>query len=204
MSFCVPKWDASQNHYSIDTTGEFRSSGKYSISLKKDTHGNTAFANEEELHDSTDSIVNLLIKEGSENSWFSKLPSHEQLMKRIRHSFAKLSLPNETSAILLRVLMTPKLLTLVWMPEVSRAPPMCFEDSEYESESDLGTEPEFEESSLPPVALRDLAAESKEAYLLTRLRAAKARVEEEQIRMQYFETTGRMPPDSESEEEEED
>ena len=183
---------------------EFRSLGKYSTSLKKDIHGNTAFANEEELHDVTDSIVHLLIKEGADNSWFSKLPSHEQLMKRIRHSFTKLALPNETMASLLRILMTPKLLTLVWMPEPARAPPLCFDDSESESDSDLGTEPELQESSLPPVALRDMAANSREAYLLTRLRAAKARVEEEKTRMQYFEATGRMPPDSDSEDEDEE
>ena len=96
--------------------------------------------------------------------------------------------------------MTPKLLTFVWIPEVSRAPPLCIDDSE----SDAGTEPELEESSLPPVALKDIASQSQEAYLLSRLRAAKARVQEEQTRMQYFETTGRMPPDSESDEDEEE
>jgi hypothetical protein len=62
-------------------------------------------------------------------------------------------------------------------------------------------EPEIEESNLPTVALRNTGGESQEEYLLTRLRAAKARVETEQIRMQYFEATGRMPPDSESEDE---
>ena len=183
----------------IDTTDEFRSSGKYSISLKKDNHGNTAFANEEEVHDATDSLIQALITDGAKNSWFSKLPSHEQLMKRVRHSFAKLCLPNESVASLLRILMTPKVLTLVWMPEVSRAPPLCIDDSE--SESDAGTELELQESSLPPVALRDVASQSQEAYLLSRLRAAKARVEEERTRMQYFETTGRMPPDSDSDSE---
>lgn len=188
----------------IDTTDEFRSSEKYSISLKKDSHGNTAFAHEEELHDSTDSLIQALITEGDKNAWFSKLPSHEQLMKRVRHSFAKLALANESVASLLRILMTPKVLTLVWMPEVSRAPPLCIEDSESELESDAGTEPELQESSLPPVALRDVVSQSQEAYLLSRLRAAKARVEEEQTRMQYFETTGRMPPDSDSEEDEEE
>ena len=49
--------------------------------------------------------------------------------------------------------------------------------------------------------LVDDAQETQEQYLLTRLRAAKARVEAEQIRMQYFEATGRMPPDSEDEDE---
>jgi len=53
------------------------------------------------------------------------------------------------------------------------------------------------------VALRDTVQESHEEYLLTRLRAAKARVEAEKMRMQYFETTGRMPPDSESDDEDE-
>ena len=67
--------------------------------------------------------------------------------------------------------------------------------------ADAGTELELQESSLPPVALRDVASQSQEAYLLSRLRAAKARVEEERTRMQYFETTGRMPPDSDSDSE---
>ena len=182
-------------------TDEFRSSGKYMISLKKDTNGSTSFADEEEVNDSTDSLIQILITEGSQNSWFSKLPSHEQLMKRVRHSFGKLALPNETVASLHRVLMTPKILTLIWVPEVPAAPPLCFDD---DSDSDAGTEPELEESSLPPVALKDIASQSQEAYLLSRLRAAKARVEEEQTRMQYFEKTGRMPPDSESDEDEED
>ena len=197
MSFCTPKWDAAQSHYSIETTSEFRSRSTYTVSIMKDTHGSTVFTDEDELQNFTDALVHTLIKEGSDHSWFSKLPSHEQLMKRIRHSFARLALENETSSSLVRILMTPKLLTLVWMPEVSRAPPMCFEDSD----SDAGIEAELQDSALPPVALRNMTAESQEAYLLTRLRAAKARVEEEKIKMQYFETTGRMPPDSDSEEE---
>jgi len=75
-------------------------------------------------------------------------------------------------------------------------PQMYFENSE-DSENEV--EPEIAESNLPPVALTDDASESHEEYLLTRLRAAKARMKAEQVRMQYFETTGRMPPDSESE-----
>ena len=73
-----------------------------------------------------------------------------------------------------------------------------FEDSESDGEESIA------ESNLPPVALRADRAASHEEYLLTRLRAAKARVEAEQIRMQYFEATGRMPPDSEDEDEDED
>jgi hypothetical protein len=83
----------------------------------------------------------------------------------------------------------------------STAPPLYIDDSEGDdSESEPGTEPDISESNLPPVALTDDTQQTREEYLLTRLRAAKARVEAEQIRMQYFETTGRMPPDSESEE----
>ena len=41
-------------------------------------------------------------------------------------------------------------------------------------------------------------------YLLTRLRAAKARVEAEQIRMQYFEAMGSMPPESDEDEDEDE
>jgi hypothetical protein len=77
---------------------------------------------------------------------------------------------------------------------------MYLEDSE--EEGDYGTN-EIVDSALPPVALKDNTQQTHEEYLLTRLRAAKARVEAEQIRMQYFEATGRMPPDSDEEEEDE-
>jgi hypothetical protein len=67
----------------------------------------------------------------------------------------------------------------------------------------MESEPEVEDSSLPPVALKSSHEGGQENYLLTRLRAARARVEAEQIKMQYFETTGRMPPDSEEDEDDE-
>jgi hypothetical protein len=73
-------------------------------------------------------------------------------------------------------------------------------DSDSEGSS-VGDEVEVTESELPPVELVDDSQQTHEEYLLTRLRAAKARVETEQIRMQYFEATGRMPPDSETEDE---
>ena len=82
----------------------------------------------------------------------------------------------------------------------SVGPQISFEDSESEGSSE-GDEVEISESALPPVELVDDAQETQEQYLLTRLRAARARVEAEQIRMQYFEATGRMPPDSEDEDE---
>lgn len=188
-----------QGHYSIEYSVDANS--ELVLAITKDTNGNTSFVDTDRLHNVTDDLLHKLIDEGAKNSWFSKLPSHEQLMKRVRHTFLRLAMSeNETCASLTRVLMTPKVLTLVWTPSVSKAPPMCFD----ESESELESEPELQESSLPPVALKDAMMESREEYLLTRLRAAKARVEEEYIRMQYFETTGRMPPDSESEDEDED
>jgi hypothetical protein len=98
--------------------------------------------------------------------------------------------------------MTPKQVTLVWtprvaVPEKAAAPQMYLEDSEEEGELN-----EIVDSALPPVALKENAQQTHEEYLLTRLRAAKARVEAEQIRMQYFEATGRMPPDSDEDEDE--
>jgi hypothetical protein len=84
------------------------------------------------------------------------------------------------------------------MVAVSSIPQISFEDSDEETEDEKVDIPE---SDLPTMELVDDAQETQEEYLLTRLRAAKARVEAEQIRMQYFETTGRMPPDSESEDE---
>jgi hypothetical protein len=81
-----------------------------------------------------------------------------------------------------------------------RSNPQISFDSDSEKSS-VGDEVNVAESELPPVELVDDSQETQEAYLLTRLRAAKARVETEQIRMQYFEATGRMPPDSDSEDE---
>lgn len=209
--FVTPKWDPRQGHYTIDMSDDYKHTAAHLL-ISRDTLGSTIFTDIDDLHNTTDAIINILIQEGSKNKWFSKLPSHEQLMKRIRHTFVRLATENDTKAGLSAILMTPKILTLVWNPiakpiiietadkDVStEPPPLYFEDSD----SDAGTEPELQESALPPVALRDTTQESQEEYLLTRLRAARARVETEQIRMEYFETTGRMPPDSESDDEDE-
>jgi hypothetical protein len=96
---------------------------------------------------------------------------------------------------------------MVWTPitvEKPKVPPMYFEDSDGdELNSDIEADPEIKESKLPPVELKDPSHLTKEEYLLTRLRAARARVEAEEIKMHYFETTGKMPPESESEEDDE-
>ena len=207
MSFLAPKWDAKLSQYTINSTTEYTTDIDNFLTITKDSLGSTSFSDLDALHNATDSIVTCLLEEGSANNWFSKLPSHEQLMKRIRHTFSKLSVNTDTNAVLTSVYMTPKLLTLVWTPLMGPSPmtqpPLCFEDSEAESEaeSEEGVEPELQESALPVVELRDSTQVSREEYLLTRLRAAKARVEAEQMRIQYFETTGRMPPDSDSESE---
>lgn len=203
MSFVAPKWDAKQSQYTIDSTVEYREKVDNFLAIMKDTLASTTFTDMDALHNTTDSIVAVLIDEGTVNKWFSKLPSHEQLMKRIRHTFATLALVSDTHAVLTSIYMTPKLLTLVWTPiaVTQVAPPLCFDDSDEESDSGSGTEPELQESALPVVALRDSVQTTREEYLLTRLRAAKAKVEAEQIRIEYFETTGRMPPDSDSESE---
>ena len=199
--FLQPKWDSSQAHYVIETTAEFRAEHDNYVPITRDTRGSTSFTDEDTLHNVTDDVLEDLIQEGGENKWFSKLPSHEQLMKRVVHNFAKLASEAETRAVLATVLMTPKQLTFLWMPltPAEGVPPMYIEDSEGSEEE--GEEPEIQESNLPAVALKNPAQETHEEYLLTRLRAAKARVEAEQIRMQYFEATGQMPPDSEDEDE---
>ena len=197
--FLQPKWNTTEAHYVIETTAEFRSGSDDYVPVKRDVHGSTVFTDEDALHNITDDMVQSLIEEGTSNNWFTKLPSHEQLMKRVRHTFAKLATETDTHSVLTTILMTPKVLTFLWTPTtIESAPAMYFEESE-ESEA----EPQIEESNLPTVALRNTGNESREEYLLTRLRAAKARVETEQIRMQYFEATGRMPPDSDSESEDE-
>jgi len=203
--FLAPKWDAAQSQYVIDTTDEFRGDDEDYLSVTRDSQGNTRFTDEDALHNLTDDMIDHLIEEGSANKWFSKLPSHEQLMKRTRHTFSRLATAEENTSVLTTVLMTPKQVTLVWTPRVAPvknadAPQMYLEDSEEEGE--YGTN-EIVDSALPPVALKNNTQQTHEEYLLTRLRAAKARVEAEQIRMQYFEATGRMPPDSDEEEEDE-
>jgi len=197
--FLQPRWDSAEAHYVIDTTPEFRSDKEDYVPITRDARGSTTFTDDDALHNITDDVVHALIEEGGTNKWFSKLPSHEQLMKRVRHTFANLASDAHNYACLGTVLMTPKQLTFVWTPLTSAtAPAMYIEDSEAE---ETEPEPELQESNLPAVALRSSAQETREEYLLTRLRAAKARVEAEQIRMQYFEATGRMPPDSDSEDE---
>lgn len=195
MSFIAPKWDSVHAHYLIETTKEYRDNTDDHLLIARDTTGSTVFTDMDSVHNVTDDMIEELIAEGAKNKWFSKLPSHEQLMKRVRHTFSKLAADTDTRAILTVVLMTPKLLTLVWTPSAEPAPGIYFEDSDSE------LDPQLEESVLPPVTLRDTQHETHEEYLLTRLRAAKARVETEQIRMEYFETTGRMPPDSDSDNE---
>jgi hypothetical protein len=200
MSFVAPTWDSSSCHYVIELLSNF--SEKTSLSIKKDTNASTVFTDVDLVENITSSVIHNLIDEGAAGNWFSKLPSHDQLMKRVRHTFKSLVKDDENAAALRTIILTPKQLTLVWEPFVRQRAilPISFEDSD-ESNSSADEEVELPESDLPPVQLTDDSQESQEEYLLTRLRAAKARVEAEQIRMQYFEATGRMPPDSESEDE---
>jgi hypothetical protein len=206
MAFVSPKWNATEQHYVIDTSEQLRTAHKVEIS-RDNTSGSTIFTDENNVHDITVEVIHRFISEGEQNKWFTKLPSHEQMMKRLRHTFSKLATAENTHAIIHSVLMTPKALTMVWAPitvEKPKLPAMCFEDSDGEElNSDVEADPEIKESKLPPVELKDPNFLTKEEYLLTRLRAARARVEAEEIKMQYFESTGKMPPDSESEEDDE-
>jgi len=203
MSFVSPRWDTTEAHYIINTTPSLKTSSRLAIGLSP-SNGSTVFLDDDAVHNVTVNALHSLIDEGSANKWFTKLPSHEQLLKRHQHRFSSLADREKNFAFLDCILMTPKTLTLVWSlitvkPEVPQVPKMEFEDSEDE----LDSEPEVSESDLPPVELKDDSKVTQEEYLLTRLRAARARVEAEQIKMQYFETTGRMPPDSEDEEDDE-
>jgi hypothetical protein len=199
MTFNPPVWDQTNSHYVINLLPIAYETTQ--VLIKKDTNGSTTFNDLDAVENITDSIIHNLIDEGASGNWFSKLPSHDQLMKRVRHTFLRLAKENENAAILNTLLLTPKQITLVWNPavQVVSSPQIAF-DSDSEGSSD-GDEVEVTESDLPPVELVDDSQQSQEEYLLTRLRAAKARVEAEQIRMQYFEATGRMPPDSDSEDE---
>lgn len=199
MTFNPPVWDSSNSHYVINLLPTFYE--KTQVLIKKDTNGSTTFTDLDMVENVSDSIVHNLIEEGAAGKWFTKLPSHDQLMKRVRHTFLRLAQESENAAVLNTLLLTPKQITLVWNPAVKviSNPQISF-DSDSEESSD-GDEVDVAESELPPVELVDDSQETQEAYLLTRLRAAKARVEAEQIRMQYFEATGRMPPDSEDEDE---
>jgi hypothetical protein len=197
MTFNPPIWDSTNNHYIINLLPAVYE--KTQVLIKKDTNGSTVFSDLNAVENVTDRIINNLIDDGAAGNWFSKLPSHDQLMKRVRHTFNRLAQDSENAAVVNTLLLTPKQITLVWNPAVQAVSQISF-DSDSE-ESSQGDEVEIAESELPPVELLDDSQESQEAYLLTRLRAAKARVETEQIRMQYFEATGRMPPDSDSEDE---
>jgi len=201
MSFVTPVWDAANGHYVINLLPAFFN--KLRVFIKKDTNGSTVFNDTDMLENYTDTVIHNLIDEGASGNWFAKLPSHDQLVKRVRHSFKSLAQDNDNSAVLGTLLLTPKIVTFVWTPAYvapSAGPQISFEDSDSEGSSE-GDEVEISDSALPPVKLVDDAQETQEQYLLTRLRAARARVDAEQIRMQYFEATGRMPPDSEDEDE---
>jgi len=199
MTFNPPTWDSSNSHYIINLLPAIYE--KTQVLIKKDTTGSTVFTDPDAVENISDAIINNLIEDGSAGNWFSKLPSHEQLMKRVRHTFKRLAQDSENAAVLNTLFLTPKQITLVWNPAVQvRSNPQISFDSDSEKSS-VGDEVNVAESELPPVELVDDSQETQEAYLLTRLRAAKARVETEQIRMQYFEATGRMPPDSDSEDE---
>jgi len=201
MSFVSPVWDSANNHYVIELLPAFME--RLRVLIKKDSTGSTVFSNADAVENITDSVIHTLIDEGSKGSWFSKLPSHDQLIKRVRHTFKNLAKESDNGANLSTLLLTPKQVTLLWNPvtftPARTIPQIEFDDSG--SESSEGDAVEIPESDLPPVRLTDDTQETHEQYLLTRLRAARARVEEEQIRMQYFEATGRMPPDSDSEDE---
>ena len=199
MSFVAPVWNSTDNHYVIELLSDF--SETMNTSISKDANGNTVFSDDNTLENLTDTIIHALIEDGNEGKWFTKLPSHEQLVKRVRHTFKSLAQDTNNVASPTNLFLTPKQVTIVWTPKtVKTSPQISFDDSDSE-DSSLGDEVEVPESNLPVVRLTDDAKETQEEYLLTRLRAAKARVEAEQIRMQYFETTGRMPPDSDSEDE---
>ena len=116
MSFLPPKWDVTQAHYSIDMTEDYKKDTDKYLVIVKDTHGGTSFLDSDALHNTTDALITLLIDEGKVNKWFSKLPSHDQLMKRVRHTFSSLAIDTNTHAVVSSVYMTPKLLTFQWTP----------------------------------------------------------------------------------------
>jgi hypothetical protein len=199
--FVAPTWDSRNSQYVIDVNSDFPVK-ETRVYIKKDTNGSTVFNDLDVLENVTDQVVHSLIEEGNQGNWFTKLPSHDQLVKRVRHTFKRLSQDSENASSLNSILLTPKQLTLVWEPYTlseNTVPQISFES---DSESDSGSA-EIPESNLPPVKLTDDSKVTHEEYLLTRLRAAKARVEAEQIRMEFFEATGRMPPDSDLESEDE-
>jgi hypothetical protein len=205
--FTAPEWMSNESQYKLTVTEDYARSlaANSSVDLKRDSAGSYTFSNQDQLLEVTSALLHSLLKEGSENNWFAKLPSHEQLLKRVKHTFLSLPEPNQTLAFVSCVYMNPKVLTLQWTPVYPPPPPSAqvqqqgiyFEDSDSEGA-------DITESNLPPVELRNDRLVSQEEYLLTRLRAAKARVEAEQIRMQYFEATGSMPPESDEDEDEDE
>lgn len=200
--FIAPVWNAAESHYDIHLTEGLKNTTR--LDIGHSSSGSTIFSSNESVEKVTHDLITVLLREGEEHKWFSKLPTHASLMKRVNHTFKSLATSSQKHAVVTSILMTPKTLMLVWLPisfSEPVAPGMGFE-SDSDSNSDLESEPEFAESNLPPVPLTDTSQQSQEEYLLSRLRAAKARLEAEHIRMEYFETMGRMPPDSDSEEEE--
>jgi hypothetical protein len=215
-----PVWESQTSEYVLKIHEEF---AKDAIARIPD-YGTAKFQETDEVLNITDDLIAALISEGAEKKWFAKLPTQEQLLKKVSHTFATLATADQNAARPVLLRLNPKKVTIVWQPEARSAPPapppLAFEDSEPEESEDSGSEegpePEIAESNLPAVALRESGFAvtrsrgdreevemTREQYLLTRLRAAKARLEAEQIRMQYFEATGQMPPDSDSEEDSE-
>ena len=208
--FSTPTWAAQQQAYQIQVVEDFAKENL--VPLTRDTTGSVTFADQDNLLDAVDTVLHALIQEGDKHKWFAKLPTHEQLMKRTKHTFSSLPSDDQNTGCLMTLWLTPKQVTFVWRPETttSPAPPLAFEESDGEgleedgsegSEEDVAVAKEIPESNLPPMNLQNEDAHAREKYLLARLRAAKARVEAEQVRMMYFEETGKMPPDSETEDE---
>ena len=184
-TFTTPEWIAADSHYQINLEESFIQSTIVELTKEK---GAIVFGDIDKQYEITVEILHRLIREGTEQKWFSKLPTHEQLLKRVKHNFSDLPHDDQIIAVLKVLYLTPKSITFLWTPEsptkYQTKGGLYFEDSDCESDED-----------------EDLEI-TQEEYLLTRLRAAKARVESEQIKMKYFEMTGKMPPDSESEEDE--
>jgi hypothetical protein len=196
--FIAPVWNATESHYDIQLSEELKNTTR--VEIGRSSSGSTIFSSGEAVSKVTTDLVTVLLQEGEQEKWFSKLPSHASLMKRANNTFKTLATETQKHAVVSSIQMTPKTLMLVWSP-MTYAP--AIPGMGFESDSDLESEPDITESNLPPVPLTDISHQSQEEYLLTRLRAAKARLEAESIRMEYFETMGRMPPDSDSESEEE-
>ena len=206
LSFEAPVWESQTLEYRLQLKEAFANE----LYVRIQSQPSTGFHDEDEVLNITDDIIATLIENGEKQKWFAKMPTQEQLMKKVRHTFSALATADNNVAKPVLLRMNPKTVTIVWRPETkeNQPVPLMFEDSEAEEseddaeqKSDGEDELEIPESNLPPVSLRDEEAASREQYLLSRLRAAKARMEAEQIRMQYFEATGNMPPDSDSEDE---